>query len=534
MQIAETPAATFDGVPVRAREAWAPLESRLAARLLLGALLIGLLTQLLFFGQAFGINVLLGSAALLVAARLARRPGVALDRLDIWLPAAALVFAAFVALRADPALIAFDLLAALALTGAGMAALGGVRLTVRRFGEVIGVGLELLWSALARAGRLAPGLALWLAAPRALRQSPAWPFVLGLLIALPFLGLFSLLFSAADAVFARLFRDLFGWSIDLGDLPFRLALAAIGAWLAGGLLVFVASRPEAPAAEDGPAATSEDLRAETAAASRLGLRIDPATAAMALLVIDLLFAIFVALQAAYLFGGRDTLADAGLTYSEYARRGFFELIAVAVVAGGLILCLDALLARRTRLYAAAAVALALLTAVILLSATVRLALYQQAYGWTELRFYALAAIAWLALGLVIVSVAVLSGRTRWVLHALVMGVLAVAVGVNIIGPQAFVADANLQRALHPELVPADGETALDAAYLGQLGDDAVPVLASTLSSLSGPERDQVRTVLRGRLSELQRDPTAGSWPSFNLARARARQALEAARPLILP
>jgi hypothetical protein len=255
---------------------------------------------------------------------------------------------------------------------------------------------------------------------------------------------------------------------------------------------------------------------------------------MALLVIDLLFAIFVTLQAAYLFGGRDTLADAGLTYSQYARRGFFELIAVAVVAGGLILSLDAMLARRTRLYAAAAVALALLTAVILLSATVRLALYQQAYGWTELRFYALAAIAWLALGLVIVSVAVLYGRTRWVLHALVMGVLAIAVGVNLVEPQAFVADANLQRALHPELVPPDGETALDAAYLGQLGDDAVPVLVSALDSLSGRERTRVQAVLRGRLYALQRDSTAGSWPSFNLARARAREALEAARPRILP
>jgi hypothetical protein len=534
MQVAETPAATFEPVRLAPREAWAPLESRLAARLLLGALLIGLLTQLLFFGQAFGINVFLGSAALLVAARLVRRPGMALHRLDIWLPAAALLFAAFVAIRADPALIAFDLLAALALTGAGVAALGGVSLTARRFGEAIGVGLELLWSALARAGRLAPGLALWLAAPRALRHSAVWPFVLGLLIALPFLGLFSLLFSAADAVFARLFRDLFGWSIDLGDLPFRLAIAAAGAWLAGGLLVFVAGRPEAQGLTGEAVATSEALQPEGPAVPRLGIRVDPATAAMALLVIDLLFAIFVTLQAAYLFGGRDTLADAGLTYSQYARRGFFELIAVAVVAGGLILSLDALLARRTRLYAAAAGALALLTAVILLSATVRLALYQQAYGWTELRFYALAAIAWLALGLVIVSVAVLYGRTRWVLHALAMGVLAVAVGVNLVGPQAFVADANLQRALHPELVPADGETALDAAYLGELGDDAVPVLASAFDSLSGPERDQVRGVLRDRLFSLHRDRTAGSWPSFNLARARARQALEAIRPKLLP
>ena len=43
---------------------------------------------------------------------------------------------------------------------------------------------------------------------------------------------------------------------------------------------------------------------------------------------------FVGLQVAYLFGGLDTLVAAGMTYSDYARRGFFELVAAACLAGG--------------------------------------------------------------------------------------------------------------------------------------------------------------------------------------------------------
>ncbi len=37
------------------------------------------------------------------------------------------------------------------------------------------------------------------------------------------------------------------------------------------------------------------------------------------------------LQFTYLFGGTDNINVEGFTYSEYAVRGFFELVAVAVI-----------------------------------------------------------------------------------------------------------------------------------------------------------------------------------------------------------
>ena len=71
----------------------------------------------------------------------------------------------------------------------------------------------------------------------------------------------------------------------------------------------------------------------SAIADRAPLRLGAVEAATILLVVDALFAIFVTLQLAWLFGGRDTLAMTGLTYAEYARRGFFDLVIVAVLAG---------------------------------------------------------------------------------------------------------------------------------------------------------------------------------------------------------
>ena len=41
---------------------------------------------------------------------------------------------------------------------------------------------------------------------------------------------------------------------------------------------------------------------------------------------------FVFIQIKYLFGGQASIAAQGFTYAEYARSGFFELLAVAVIA----------------------------------------------------------------------------------------------------------------------------------------------------------------------------------------------------------
>ena len=61
--------------------------------------------------------------------------------------------------------------------------------------------------------------------------------------------------------------------------------------------------------------------------------------AIPLALLDLLFLAFVAVQLTVLFGGHDhVLETSGLTYAEYAREGFWQLIAAAaltlVVVGG--------------------------------------------------------------------------------------------------------------------------------------------------------------------------------------------------------
>jgi hypothetical protein len=474
------------------------------------ALAFGALAQYLFFRSALGMNVGIASAVVLAAAWRLRPNGARVDSLDRWIVPVAIVFAFLPALRVDLMLLLFDVPAALTLVAMAAVSFAGVPVTRRALDVLVVLGLVVV-------GRIVAGGALLLAAlpdlgrPLARRSGGRIGSVgVGIALAFPFLVVFALLFASADAVFSSAITNVFDlrkWSI--GDLIGRVLLAASFAWLAGGLFV-VAGR-------------GTDTTMSTVLPRLRGL-LSSTAGATALLVIDALFLFFVALQVAYLFGGIDTLNATGLTYSSYARRGFFELIAVAVLAGGLLFAVELVVAKRTRLYVGAALTLALATLVIVVSAAYRMQLYQLAYGWTEQRFYALAGIAWLGAGGVCAAVLVWRDATRWLLHAGGLIALAVAIAVNLVGPSALVARQNLERVVDPSGLPADASRELDAQYLASLGDGALPTVVELLPRLNAADRAALGSALRTFALE-GRGLEPAAVPGFSLDRERARQAL---------
>ena len=494
------------------------MDRPVARRVLAAGLALGVSAETLFNGPALGINVPLSVTALFVAAWLLRRSGTAPDPADAWLPVAAIVCAAFVALTGDRFLALVDTAAALGFAGASVAAASGVAVT-RRSAEVIA-----LLAVLALEGVLAGAARVMRAArpaggvPRRL-PAQALPVMRGLAIGVPVALLFAVLFASADPIFRRGMDDLLGFQLDLGDVPGRIVFAFACAWLAIGLLSVAATGlPAAAAGSLGAAAGWQ-----TAGESRLP-RLGGPEALIVLGLVDVVSGAFVALQVAYLFGGVDTLAAAGMTYSDYARRGFFELVAAACLAGGLLVALEIAIVVRTRAYLAAALVLVVLTVVVLASAWLRLDLYQLAYGWTELRFYVAASIVTLAVALGLGAALMALDRMRWLGHGLVAVGLVSLVGLNSMAPAAFVADRNIQRVLHPERVPADGWVGLDTGYLGALGDDAIPVLVEAVPLLPEPYRGEVLAQLHGRALELA-EPAWTSPAAWNAARDRARAAL---------
>ena len=237
-----------------------------------------------------------------------------------------------------------------------------------------------------------------------------------------------------------------------------------------------------------------------------------------------LLATFLLLQLSYLFGNPPALAGSGITFAEYARRGFGELTVVVTLATLLILALDrhALrgpLDRRVRLLELALVGELEL---LLVSAFRRVWLYETAYGFTTARLYAQTYMIALAPLLLLLARDALSGRhdaqrlARRAAVAALLAFFALAYGNH----EAWIAEWNLAR--HR----ATGQ--LDVPYLvGSLSLDAVPVLVRALETLPPRERDDLRSRLHERYRG-ERGPKACRWYEWNWRARRAGTALDRA------
>ncbi len=332
----------------------------------------------------------------------------------------------------------------------------------------------------------------------------------GLLIALPLLLLFGGLFMAADASFERLVRRLF--HLDLDALIWHGILITGFAWIVGGFLRQTLLREETPPS-DLPRPQIVSL-----GAVEIGIVLG---------MLDLLFVAFVCVQAPYFFGGQaHVLATAGLTSADYARRGFFELVAVAALTLPLLLLADWLLRKETlraeHLFRALAGAMVLLSFVIMASAVQRMALYHIGYGLTELRFYTTAFMGWLALLFVWFAWTVLRGqRDRFVLGALATACVSIGL-LHMVNPDHWIARANVARIrIH---------RSFDAGYVLELSADAVPALVESLSALNPTDRHAITEQLLSRYPAGSRP----DWRSWSWSQDRARRAVDANRTALLP
>jgi hypothetical protein len=316
-------------------------------------------------------------------------------------------------------------------------------------------------------------------------------------VSLGLLIVFGSLFASADTVFADLLGDLLP-ELSAGTVVRWIFLVAVlGAGLSGAAYVLAAP----------PDLSGLDQRSAR--------RVRRLEWAFPVALLDLLFAAFVLVQLTVLFGGSEhVLGKAGPTYAQYARGGFWQLLAVSALT---LLVIGAAArwapraGRADRLLIRALLgALALLSLVVVSSALVRMNVYTQAYGATRLRLVVAACELWLGLVFVLILVAGVRLRGGW-LPRLVLGTAVLALfGLVAVNPDRLIADRNIDRY---------AETGrLDVGYLARLSADAAP----ELDRLPPAVRD---CALISIAYDLRRQPD--DWRELNLGRARARQVLDA-------
>jgi hypothetical protein len=391
----------------------------------------------------------------------------------------AVAFAPWLAVWQSPWLVIPNVLAAFGLLCLAASFAAG--------GSVLDLGLG---ATAARAGSTAAhGLAGISYPVRPVIETEARPAVAGVALAVPVVLVLGLLLASADAVFRSFFK------VDADAVVEHFVLFSLGAWAAGGLWRTAAARP--------PEVRVGRVR-------RLGL----VESRIVLTAVNLLFLGFVAAQVvAASEGGRRVLRTEGLTYAEYARSGFFQLVAVAALSMVLVAALRAVVRKSSDITFRAMSALTVaLTLGLCTVAYVRLGLYETAFGLTMLRFYAQASTIWIGIVLVLVVLAVFGvGRAkRWLIPTAAAAALAILLALNVLGPEAHVAGRNLDRGTH----------ALDVPYLASLGDDALPAIAARIDGLGAEQRSELRAGV-----ECSRRRSPSSRAGWNLSRERVRDAL---------
>jgi hypothetical protein len=487
------------------------------------ALILGWLFDLLFWDQQLGANfdvymVLLVLGGILLLWRAGQPPA----RGILWLIPPLLFFLGVPLVREEPMTVSLSVLFAILLAGIGAVSYLGGRWVRYSLADYVSGFAGLFMSMLIR-----PVMFRLQADKDAqeggVQRSRAnlWPYVRGIVIAIPILAIFGGLLASADTIFGKELSDFFKLFFDIEKIPeyiFRLVYILVFAYAIAGAFLHASQK-----------STDEKLLGVEKPLVPQFLGFPETTIVMGSVIV--LFTAFVVVQFRYFFGGQANLGVGGLTDSEYARRGFGELAAVAFLSLLLILGLSTITSRRTptqrRVFSILSSVLVMLVMVILVSAYQRLRLNEMAHGYFRLRTYSHVFYIWLALLLVAVAILEILHRERAFALAALIAAMGFAVSLTALNVDAFTAQQGVLR--------ASKGYHFNIPDITSLSSDSVPVLADAYLDPKLPKalHEQIGVVLYCR-ANTYRAPRApvGDWRSFNFARLRAEQAMAKVQPYL--
>jgi hypothetical protein len=239
--------------------------------------------------------------------------------------------------------------------------------------------------------------------------------------------------------------------------------------------------------------------------------------------INLLFFSFVSIQFRYFFGGEKNISLEGYTYSEYARRGFGELLAVAFFTLFIIMVLSGITKReksKNRItFSILTGAMTAFIGVILVSSLQRLALYEAAYGFTRLRTYSHLCVLWIGVLFLGILLLEIFQKYRFFTLATVGAIAGFVLTMNIINVDSFITRRNFQR-LEVE------DAYLDTYYLKTLSNDAIPTLIELADdpNIADNEMEDIASILACRAKRFEESER--KWPSFTFPYYRAKRIIQ--------
>ena len=338
-------------------------------------------------------------------------------------------------------------------------------------------------------------------------------------------GFSSIMDNILDEIFSadEIFRQL--RNIGLGLL--------VGALMFGAILAGKHKKGKKTDPADAPATPKAD-----------GAHVLPvAMVAATLTPILIIYVIFFVSQWDYYVSAFTGVRPEELTFSDYAREGFFQLLAVAVINAVLSLGASLLTKRRpenhdkpnrdrthpvTRIYMAA---MALSTLILIATAVAKMLLYVDTYGMTHKRTYA----TWLMLLLAVCFVAVILRQifSRMNLTGTLLAIFLVFfVAISVVNVDSLIMKYNANAAMNGNLRTMQGEVMEDCGHSGVLA--ALDFMEATADpnfkpadpvEFSPEQLEKIRAATHNYLDRAAKEPGEMKWYEHNLVTLRAKKAL---------
>ncbi len=332
--------------------------------------------------------------------------------------------------------------------------------------------------------------------------------LMGLVISIPMLIIVIALLASADRVFEHFLSELPNWlnQISVGESVARLTwililLLLIFGYLWGFIDTYSYRFNEGMLVEQ---------RIETK------FTIDPIIVSTVLVCLNMVYVLFVVVQFSYLFGAWDGITPQGVTLAEHARSGFIELIFVSLINFLVIIVTlnyvrggNAFLPRFNNMMLTLLVGC---SSVMLYSAYIRLHLYEEAYGYTYIRFLSHGFMIYLVVMLVIAGLRIWMKSISLARWYIIISLIAYVL-VNYVGMDRMIAEKNIER--------YEREGKMDEFYLMELSTDAIPLIITFSQEQEGVAMDELLHQEFTQLTQSDR-----SWPSLNYSHYRAKKALE--------
>ncbi|HEX3030202.1 MAG TPA: DUF4173 domain-containing protein [Clostridia bacterium] len=333
--------------------------------------------------------------------------------------------------------------------------------------------------------------------------------VIGLSISIPLVLIVTLLLSSADQVFSSFIDQVTGVfinvHINIGEFIVRAGLVIIICIVSFSYLWGLIN-PKYPGF----------YNLQNNKTSSKGIW-DPVVILTILISINMIYVLFTVIQFSYLFGSLGNSLPHKLTYAEYARKGFFELIVVTLINLGFLLVNINLTKKGGPVLSKALNILNSLliacTAIMLFSAHFRMSMYEETYGYTYLRLLTHAFMAFIAVLLLIALFKLWYEKTPLVKAYIIAALLSYMV-VNYINIDALIAQNNINRYHKTHKI--------DTSYLTSLSYDATPSLVKLVKD----KNKNVSVVIQNHLfSQKENLSKKHSWQSFNISKYRAKSVL---------